>query len=463
MSDLRKSIEEFKTFLKSAEIPMHGVMISKDSRTLYEAYAPGFNKDTLHRMYSITKSFVAIAISFLVDEGKINLDDHIVDYFPEKVPENCHEYIKAITIRNMLTMRTAHTKTTYKLSNDTDYVRTFFTVEPNHYPGTFFAYDTSSTHVLCALVEKLTGKELLAYMREKMLDDIGFSKEAYTLKDPMGITMGGSGLMAKTSDILKFMTVIMNDGMYGGKQYINRGFLKEALAKQADNYAIMSTIEEMSGYGYQFWMTRLGGYVCYGMGGQLGLVIPDKKIILATTADTQGRQGGVELIYDAFYSTVYKALAEGADTLDIIEDSLWSVQVNNISNDDIKSLINQINGCDIILNENEGKFKSIKICLEKESGSITYENASGIHTLMFGIGANIETRFPYYNHRALVSGGFVNNNTLLVYAQIVDEYVGKVFFNISFNGDNVGVYVKKIEESYYKEFNFITGGKIRRD
>ena len=465
MENLSGSIAQFKDFLKSAEIPMHGIMIAKDDKVLYEAYAPGFDKDTLHRMYSITKSFVAIAISFLIDEGKISLDDHIVDYFPEKVPADCHEYIKAITIRNMLTMRTAHVRTTYKLSNDKDYVRTFFTAVPNHYPGTFFAYDTSSTHVLCALVEKLTGKELLAYMREKMLDDIGFSKEAYTLKDPMGITMGGSGLMAKTSDILKFMTVIMNDGMYGGKQYISKEFLKEALTKQSDNYAIMSTIEEMSGYGYQFWMTRHDGYVCYGMGGQLRLVIPDKKIILATTADTQGRQGGVELIYDAFYTTVYKALANGlaANDCEKIEDSLWSVQIKPVCNDTTKKLACQINDREILLDENDGGFKSFKLHLEEDCGLLTYENASGIHSLQFGIGANVETRFPYYDHRALVSGGFVNDNTLLVYAQIVDEYVGKVFFNLSFNGDNVGVFVKKIEESYYKEFNFTTGGKLQRD
>lgn len=38
----------------------------------------------------------------------------------------------------------------------------------------------------------------------------------------------------------------------------------------------------------------------FGMGGQLAIYYPDKDVILITTADTQGRQGGVQLIYDAF-------------------------------------------------------------------------------------------------------------------------------------------------------------------
>ena len=41
------------------------------------------------------------------------------------------------------------------------------------------------------------------------------------------------------------------------------------------------------------------------MGGQLAVYYPDKDVILVTTADVQGRQGGVQLIYDAFYEEVY--------------------------------------------------------------------------------------------------------------------------------------------------------------
>ena len=53
-----------------------------------------------------------------------------------------------------------------------------------------------------------------------------------------------------------------------------------------------------AGYGYQIWMTTLQWLCIFGMGGQLAVYYPDKDVILVTTADAQGRQGGVQLIYD---------------------------------------------------------------------------------------------------------------------------------------------------------------------
>lgn len=87
--------------------------------------------------------------------------------------------------------------------------------------------------------------------------------------------------------------------------------------------------------------------------------------------------------------------------------------------------------------------------------------APGVHCLQFGIGHNVETVFPDYGHRALVSAAWKNENTFLVYAQIIDEYVGKVFMSFSFAGAHVGTMLKKIEETYYKEFNLLTSGELQ--
>ena len=50
----------------------------------------------------------------------------------------------------------------------------------------------------------------------------------------------------------------------------------------------------------------------------------------------------------------------------------------------------------------------------------------------------------------------------LIYAQIIDEYVGKLFMNFSFNDGHVGILFRKIEETYYKEFNLFTGGELQQ-
>lgn len=457
-----QNIVEFIRRLHDEDIPLHSLLIVKNDKMVCEAYQKPYGRHSLHRMFSITKSMVSLAIGLLEDEGKINLDDYIVDYFPEKLPQNVHPYIAAITVRNMLTMRTAHNKTTYKLEGCIDWVRSFFETEPTHYPGTFFAYDTSSTHVLAALVEKLTGKELLAYLREKVLDDIGFSRDAYCLKDPMGVSMGGSGLMAEPMDIIKVMYLVMKGGKYNGHQYLPEKYLKLATDVWSDNYAISSTFEEMQGYGYQFWHTTHGGYACYGMGGQLGICLPERNMVVVTTADTQGRQGGVQLIYDALWDTVFNDTGRtpADDTGCGLTDVIPQVCLYNRG---FAGNADEIGQKEIIVDANEQGFTSFKLKFGDEEGSVIYKNKTGEHTLYFGIGHNIETVFPHYGHRALVSAAWQNENTFLIYAQIIDEYVGKVFINFSFNGSHVGIMLKKIEETYYKEFNLFTGGTIQGD
>lgn len=46
-----------------------------------ERYWEPFHRDSLHRMYSITKSFTSLATGLLAAEGKIGLDDRICTYF----------------------------------------------------------------------------------------------------------------------------------------------------------------------------------------------------------------------------------------------------------------------------------------------------------------------------------------------------------------------------------------------
>ena len=454
-----RRISEYIEAVTGRGIPLHSLLIVKDGCLICEAYQKPYDSKTLHRMFSVTKSMVSLAIGLLADEGRLSLDDHIIDYFPEKLPQKVHPYIQAITIRNMLTMRTAHNKTTYKLEGCTDWVGSFFNTEPTHYPGTFFAYDTSSTHVLAALVEKLSGRELLGYLREKFLDDIGFSEDAYCLKDPMGVSMGGSGLMAAPMDIMKVMYLVMNGGTYNGRRYLPEKYIEEALKKWSDNYATGGTFEEMQGYGYQFWRTTHNGYACYGMGGQLGICLPDRNMVVVTTADTQGRQGGVQLLYDALWDIILKD-DHGASGYMAIR-TVDEIPQICLHGERQTALENEINGRLIIADENEQGFKSFRINLRETEGTLEYENGTGKHTLHFGIGSNEETIFPHYEHMALVSGAWKNENTFLIYAQIIDEYVGKVFLSFSFNDGHVGIILKKIEESYYKEFNLYTSGKLQ--
>ena len=120
-----------------------------------------------------------------------------MDHFAEKLPlGGPSPELARLTIRDMLRMATPYNGTTYKRRPTKDWVGSFFTARTDHEPGSFFCYDTSSSHTLCALVEKRMGRPLLDVLRREALDAIGFSEQSYCIRDPMGISQGGSGLMA---------------------------------------------------------------------------------------------------------------------------------------------------------------------------------------------------------------------------------------------------------------------------
>lgn len=290
---------------------LHSFLLWKSDNLVAEGYYAPVKRNDLHRMFSVTKSFVSIAIGLLQEEGRLSLDDSIVKFFPEYAPNTseAHPCLLATTIRDMLSMRSCHASTTYdKFSSKTDWVKSFFTVAPTHKPGTVFHYDTSATHTLCALVEKLTNMKMLDYLRNKVLNEIGFSKEAYCLTDGFGVSMGGSGLMATSRDLMCFALLILNNGKLNGKQYISANYIKEATSFQTATCVTGPIPSESQGYGLQFWVGEHDSIVCYGMGGQLAILLPEYNTAIVTTADTQGYQGGNQVIYDAIFRHILPEL-----------------------------------------------------------------------------------------------------------------------------------------------------------
>ena len=78
-------VAKFISNLNRFGFAMHNVLMMKGDKIFAEYYWKPFNKDFIHRMYSQTKTHAAIAIGFLEQEGKLSLDDKLVDIFRDKI------------------------------------------------------------------------------------------------------------------------------------------------------------------------------------------------------------------------------------------------------------------------------------------------------------------------------------------------------------------------------------------
>lgn len=480
------SISRFLVRLAEKQVPMHSVLLLHKDTLIAEGYYKPYTKDTLHRMFSISKSFTAIAIGLLEAEGKLSLSDPICNFFPEYVSEDTHPWIHEMTIRDMLMMRTCHAATTYKVNMQSNWVESFFTVPPTHPAGKFFHYDTSSAHTLCALVERLSGMDMLSYLKEK-LAPLGLSEESYMLKDPFGISLGGSGLVAKPMDLLKFGYLIMHEGAVPAScitdastssknltisdadtlQLVPASYLRDATSNLTPTVATAPLPSESCGYGYQIWQNEKGGYVCYGMGGQFIIFLPKYDLICVTTADTQGMAGGNQLIYDALYEEILPyisdaPLAESPSEYEHLCQQLNNLAIAPLANTLTISDCQRFSGKEYTLLDNKNGFSKLSVefiesqtndSLGVTKGILHYTLYNQECELHFGFNHLELGNFPGYDMKYAASAEWISHDILYIRAHIIDEYLGSVRFELTFGENDVTVFFKKVEESLFNEYN----------
>ena len=97
-----KYIRQFLARIKRQRINLHDVILMQGDSIFFEKYWAPFNEEFPHRMYSVTKSFVSIAIGFLVQEGKLSLDDPILPFFEDKLGPDPDPLLSMQTIRDMI-------------------------------------------------------------------------------------------------------------------------------------------------------------------------------------------------------------------------------------------------------------------------------------------------------------------------------------------------------------------------
>ena len=101
----QNAVRSMEQRMESLRLNMHGYQILYRGELIGEHYWESFHRDSLHRMYSITKSFTSLATGLLAAEGKLGLDDRICTYFPEKLPEGgAHPWCEEMTIRDLPVM-----------------------------------------------------------------------------------------------------------------------------------------------------------------------------------------------------------------------------------------------------------------------------------------------------------------------------------------------------------------------
>jgi len=467
-------ILEFMKILDVYSPCTHSMIIARGNRIFHECYYAPFDADFKHRMYSVSKSFVSVAVGLLIEDGLLSFDDKFVKFFPEYLSGSESEELKELTIKDMLTMQTAQTDHVWWFKTGTkDRCEVYFRNKQQKVPGAVFDYDSPGSFMLGVIVEKLTGKPFLEFMQERFLNDIGFSKDAYCLKAPGGYSFGDSAVMCTPRDLLTFARFVMNKGTWSGKRYMNEQYLTEATTKQVDNNLWGFTNYNNCGYGYQIWMSQNGRFSFNGMGGQFAICDPKKDLIFVITADNQGNASANQMVFHSLFHHVFDVigdtpLAENKKAFDELKEYSASRKLFVLPGNTESSFAKEIDGVTYRLRENPMQIEKFRINFEADGkAKLTYTNATGEKELHFGIGHNEFGKFPepgYANMTATVpeegyfydcacSGAWAEEKKLQIKVQIIDKYFGNATFTFSFKDSRVTLAMTKTAEAFLDEYH----------
>lgn len=319
---------------------MDSLMVLRDGKVIAECWRAPNSADAPHAMYSLSKSFTSTAIGFAVQEGKLSIDQKVVDIFPDDLPAEPSENLKKMTLADLLSMSCGHetevalpnmVRATYGLEKqyikpgEPTWVQAFLAHPVPREPGTHFRYNTPGTYMLSAALQKTVGETTRDYLVPRLFEPLRI-ETPYWEKSPEGITKGGTGLYLRTEDIAKFGQLYLQRGRWNDKQILSADWVDLATSYKVSNGSNPDS-DWAQGYCFQFWRCRKNIYRGDGAYVQFCVVMPDQNVVVAMTSDGNDYQGQLNTLYDILLPALQnEALPENADAVAKLRETEKSLQ-----------------------------------------------------------------------------------------------------------------------------------------
>jgi CubicO group peptidase (beta-lactamase class C family) len=251
--------------------------------------------DTPRNIYSVSKSFTAIAAGMAIDEGKLRLSDRVLDAFEDPAPEPSPR-LSALRVEHLLTMSRGYPHFTRPR-----HVAEVLAQPLSYDPGTVFVYDNASTFLVSAMLTRATGRTLRDFLVERLFRPLDIPDPVWRESEDR-FSLGATGLELSTESLGVFGQFLLQRGKWQGTQLVPAQWIDGATRTQIPtrNPRFKDTLKPDYdlGYGYQFWMCRHGAYRCDGKDGQFVVVLPRQEAVVAISSHEENMKPILYLVWD---------------------------------------------------------------------------------------------------------------------------------------------------------------------
>lgn len=270
--------------MRERNINIHSLLIIRHGTVVVDAYFYPYDGKTIHELASVTKSIMTTLIGIAGDQGKLQLDQPMVSYFPERTIANRDALKERITVRHLASMSSGldctaerDEATLREMKASPDWVQFTLDRKVVWEPGTHFIYCSPGLHLLSPILQQTAGMTALDFARQNLFEPLGI-RDFIWLTDPQGYNRGSESLYLHPHDMAKIGYLWLNRGQWEGKQIISQDWVEDSVKVQ-----IETDDGDDYGYGFRVQTEEPVAYSAIGRGGQRIIVVPTWNLIVVTT------------------------------------------------------------------------------------------------------------------------------------------------------------------------------------
>jgi CubicO group peptidase (beta-lactamase class C family) len=301
--------QELHDFISQTQPNICQIVAQREGKEVYSDEWNSYKKEDTCHVMSATKSIVSLLIGIAIEQGFIrNIDDKVLDYFPDYQVKRGEKTIHNVTIKHLLTMRAPYKckgDPWTKVCSSEDWTKTSLDILGGRKGLTNeFNYQTVCLHILTGLLYKASNMIPVDFANKYLFLPIGVAKHlnyyaetaeehkqftmAKTPKtniwfcDPMNIGTAGYGLCLSATDMAKIGKLCLNKGKYEDKQILSPKWIDEMTTPTSDP---LENFQNMQ-YGYLWWIvdSKRNIYSAIGNSGNVIYIDTKNNLVVAVTS-----------------------------------------------------------------------------------------------------------------------------------------------------------------------------------
>lgn len=288
-------------------------IVAKENRIIFEAYFNGMTAHNSANVHSASKSIWGAATGLAISQRIIpSINTPIKDLLPAHYGRYFGAVKEPITLKHLLTMSSClrwnedvtekHLKYVRDPEgNGRDWIAAILDrgIQPQTECtlGKTFGYSTGNSQLISAILQEglkrnRRGQSPCEFIQIHLFDKIGIVADKWAFYE-QGYFAGGHSLWLSPRELMKFGLLYLNNGRWKNRQIVPKEWVKASKAAhikcQSPGCSISDGSHIPDGYGYYFWLGRMGEHkvtMSWGYGGQMIYMFDDLNAVVVITTDT---------------------------------------------------------------------------------------------------------------------------------------------------------------------------------